>query len=146
MTLISPKNISLDEFTASLTPEKWTEIIESQSAGEAFITMPKFEFETAKSLRPALENMGLGSLFERPDFSGMTDDEPLQVSGVFQKTFIKVEEGGTEAAAATAILLAGTTSVAPEPTIINMNQPFVFAIRDTETGHILFFGRVVDPR
>ena len=146
MTLVSPKNTSLDEFTASLTPEKWTDITENQTAGEVNIMMPKFEFETTQNLKPALENMGLGSLFARPDLSGMTDDEPLKVSGVFQKTFIKVEEGGTEAAAATAIVVAGATSVAPEPTIITMNQPFIFAIRDTETGHILFFGRVMDPR
>ena len=146
MTLVSPKNTSLDEFTASLTPEKWTDITENQTAGEVNIMMPKFEFETTQNLKPALKNMGLGSLFVRPDLSGMTDDEPLKVSGVFQKTFIKVEEGGTEAAAATAIVVGTTASVEPEPTIINMNQPFVFAIRDTETGHILFFGRVMDPR
>ena len=132
MTLVSPKSTSLDEFTASLTPEKWTDITENQTAGEVNIMMPKFEFETTQNLKPALENMGLGSLFARPDLSGMTDDEPLRVSGVFQKTFIKVEEGGTEAAAATAIVVGATASVEPEPTIINMNQPFIFAIRDTE--------------
>ena len=90
--------------------------------------------------------MGLNILFsDASDLSGMTDDLGLKVSGAFHKTFIAVDEGGAEAAAATAIVLEPTAAIDPPATPARIDRPFIFAIRDNQTGVFLFYGRVVDP-
>jgi serpin B len=86
----------------------------------------------------------------RADFSGMMDEaapDPLFISEVLHKAFIGVDEEGTEAAAATAVLIApGAAPPEPEePIELRIDRPFIFAIRDTVTGTVLFLGRVMDP-
>ena len=106
--------------------------------------LPKFEFETSASLATPLQSLGLQRIFAGGDLSGMGSGG-LEVSDVFHKSFIAVEEGGAEAAAATAIVLR-ETSVGPQPEVsFHADRPFLFGIRDVETGLFLFFGRVVDP-
>ena len=78
------------------------------------------------------------------DFSGMTTTEQLFISDVIHQAFISVDEEGTEAAAATAVMMAG--SAAPlEPVTLTLDRPFLFLIRDEPTGSVLFAGRVSDP-
>ena len=93
-----------------------------------------------------LAEMGMPDAFSgNADFSGMTGDRALCISDVLHKAFILVDESGTEAAAATAVVMK-ELSVAPgEPVEMILDRPFVFFIRDIETGSILFLGRVVDP-
>ena len=80
------------------------------------------------------------------DFSGMTTDEPLYIDNVLHKAFIAVDENGTEAAAATAIIM-GTTAIFHEapPLRVQVDHPFLLIIRNNKSGEILFMGRVVNP-
>ena len=109
--------------------------------------MPGFEFESAHTLKETLERMGMPDAFvDTADFSGITDEIPLKISDVFHKAFVSVDEKGTEAAAATAVmgmLLGGRDPL--EPITVTLDRPFIFLIRDEPTGTILFLGRVMDP-
>ena len=112
------------------------------------ITLPPFEFESEVSLRPALQMLGMVAAFERPggdgaDFTGITQMRELFVTDAFHKTFIALDEEGTEAAAATAIVV-GLTS-APEPATFTADRPFLFWIEHGSTGEMLFLGQVTDP-
>jgi serpin B len=91
--------------------------------------------------------MGMPSAFDpdQADFSNITKEEQIYIDAALHKAFIAVNEEGTEAAAATAILLAGKGMPANEPIEINLNSPFFFILQDRETGTILFYGRVMNP-
>jgi len=106
--------------------------------------MPKFRFETSLSLVPVLQGLGMGGAFAPlgADFSGIDGTRDLFVTDVLHKAYVAVNEAGTEAAAATAVIV-GIVSV-PEP--VSIDRPFLFFIRDIPTGAVLFGGRVVDPR
>ena len=107
--------------------------------------MPKFEFESEFSLKSALANMGMPIAFSGDaDFSGMTGNKDLSIDEVIHKAFVSLDEAGTEAAAATAVIVA-VTSIPAEPIAVTVDRPFVFLIRDIETGAILFIGRVLNP-
>jgi serpin B len=109
--------------------------------------MPKFKFDSSFSLKEVLTEMGMPDAFspDDADFSGMTGGRELFISDVLHKAFVDVEEKGTEAAAATAVVV-GVTSVPQEPSVqVTIDHPFIFLIRDIETGAILFVGRVFNP-
>jgi serpin B len=109
------------------------------------VALPKFKIDQATDLKGMLFDLGLGSLFDRVDAARMFDGHrDLQLSGAFHQTVVDVSEKGTEAAAATA-LAARDVAARPSATFI-ADQPFLWLIRDTETGTILFMGRVADPR
>jgi serpin B len=94
-----------------------------------------------------LQQSDLAVLFSNDaDFSGLTngDQSTLRISKVFHKTFVEVNEKGAEAAAATAII-AVDTSVPQDPTLMQLNRPFLFAIQDRQSKMILFMGHVVNP-
>jgi serpin B len=108
------------------------------------LTMPRFRFETPLDLEQELSTLGMPIAFSRSaDFSGISAEAPLQIGAVLHKAFIAVGETGTEAAAATAVVIR-TTSV-PQGLHIQVNRPFLFFVRDEATGAILFMGRVSDP-
>jgi len=90
--------------------------------------------------------MGMADAFDsgRADFSGMTGDRDLFISAVVHKGFVDVNEEGTEAAAATAVVMTRERMPPPAP-VFRADHPFLFLIRDTKTGAILFFGRILDP-
>jgi serpin B len=116
------------------------------TGGEVELTMPKFEFRTQAGLAKALKSLGIQSAFDpdAADFSGMTEQEPLCISDVIHEAFIAVDEEGTEAAAATAVIMR--TAAAPMTTVqMKVDRPFLFALRDRDTGAVLFLGRVSDP-
>ena len=107
--------------------------------------MPKFEFESDFSLKDSLAAMGMPDAFTgAADFSGMTGDRDLFIAEVIHKAFVSVDEAGTEAAAATAVMVA-KLAMPEEPVEVTMDRSFIFLIRDIETGAILFVGRVLDP-
>ena len=107
--------------------------------------MPKFEFESEFKLKEALVAMGMPIAFsEAADFSGMTGGRDLYISAVVHKAFVSVDEAGTEAAAATAVIMR-LTAMPVEPVKVTVNRPFIFMIRDIQTDAILFIGRVIDP-
>jgi serpin B len=112
------------------------------------LTLPSFEFEAEISLKPALQALGMRAAFERPvgdgaDFTGITEVRELFVTDAFHKTFIALDEEGTEAAAATAIII-GLES-APQPATFTADRPFLFWIEHGSTGEMLFLGQITDP-
>jgi serpin B len=90
--------------------------------------------------------MGITAAFSgSADFSGITNQEQLNISEVIHQAFIAVDEQGTEAAAATAIGMAGAAMPVTPPPVFNANHPFIFMIEDIQSGNILFVGQVVKP-
>lgn len=105
------------------------------------LSMPKFKIEYSEKLNDMLKNIGIKTAFgDDADFSDMFDSKSMSITDILHKTFITVDEKGTEAAAVTAIGMAGS-SLPPEPTELKYNKPFYFAIRDNQSGEILFMGR-----
>jgi serpin B len=124
----------------------------SQSEGAwVHVYLPKFEFERPTDLAPTLQSMGMTDAFdaEQADFTGMVDGPPpgpLYLQDVLHKAFISVDELGTEAAAATVVIpTTGGGGPPAEPLEVRIDRPFIFAIRDTQTGTLLFLGRVMNP-
>jgi serpin B len=109
--------------------------------------MPKFEYESAFSLGDTLAGMGMPLAFDEDfaDFSGMTDRQALFIGNVIHKAFVAVDEEGTEAAAATAVIMDLATAMMPENELY-IDRPFIYFIRDVESGQILFIGRVLNPK
>jgi len=145
MVILLPASGQFEAFEGSLDAQQVGEIIGGLEHRQVTLTMPKFEFESEFSLREALAAMGMPVAFSgSADFSGMTGNRDLFIADVIHKAFVSVDEAGTEAAAATAVVMP--TSMPPDETIeVNVNHPFVFLIQDIETGAILFIGRVVNP-
>jgi len=111
------------------------------------LTMPKFEFDYGRALKELLSRMGMPTAFsDNADFGGMTTDEPLQVTQVLHHARISVDEEGTEASAATAVVMGTTAAPAPSQRVkLVLDRPFLFLIHDVETATPLFIGRVGDP-
>lgn len=108
------------------------------------LTLPKFTFTTPTNLNQILRDLGMPSAFDNADFSGMSATMSLAISDVVHKAFIAINEKGTEAAAATAVIV-GETSAPVADTVVHVDRPFLFVIRDRETNAVIFMGRVVDP-
>ncbi len=142
MLVLLPDEGEFAEFESSLDYQKVSDIIAGLENGNMSLTMPKFEFESSFSLKENLAAMGMPDAFEpsAADFSSMSDSKELWLDDVKHKTFISVDENGTEAAAATAAI-----AVCSIPGTITIDRPFFFLIRDIETGTILFMGRVLNP-
>jgi serpin B len=111
------------------------------------LSLPRFRLEAAFNLIPALRRLGVTEAFSiDADFSGITDAEPLRIGAVAHKAYIDVDEHGTEAAAATAIVMVGMAAFrAPPPVTMVVDRPFLFAIIDTATSLPLFLGQVSHP-
>lgn len=127
--------------------DKPAQAIEKCLSGDNFkqeyvrLSLPKFKIEYSASLKDVLKKMGIQDAFgdESADFSRMFDRGNMWIDDVLHKTFISVDEKGTEAAAVTAVGMAGT-SLPPQPIELNVNKPFTFLIRDNANGEILFIG------
>lgn len=137
---------------AALTPEALTKWIDgATSSARVALTMPRFRIEPGEPLRlrTTLETLGLHVPFDasKADFTGMAPaSAQLVISDAYHKAFIAVDEAGTEAAAATAVSMrAGSAAPTDEPVPFVMDHPFLFLVRDTTSGAILFMGRLVDP-
>ncbi len=114
---------------------------------KADLTLPKFKLDLRLELTSALKEMGMRSAFDpaQADFSGITGRRDLSISSVVHQAYVDVNEEGTEAAAATAVV-ARTSAVMREETIVlHADHPFLFLIRENQTGTILFLGRMVNP-
>jgi serpin B len=135
---------SLDELVSKLDGGTWDSWLEGFEKAEDFtINMPKFKFEYERSLAEDLKLMGLEIAFtDNADFSGISPVD-LLISDVLHKTYVDVNEKGTEAAAVTAIVFE-TTSVGP-PSYLRIDRPYLFAITETSSNSILFIGKVTEP-
>ena len=144
MVVVVPDD--LRAFETSLDAAKLAEITESLGEHLLDLTLPKFKFDAPLGLKETLRALGMVEAFEEnvADFSGIDGTRRLVITDVLHKGFVAIDEKGTEAAAATAVV-AGITS-APEPATLVVDKPFMLFIRDKPTGAILFVGRVVDQR
>ena len=145
MTIILPESGRFEEIEASLDSDFINGINSGLQEKVVELTMPKFEYESEFSLTDTLQQMGMIDAFlpSIADFSGMDGSRALYITDVVHKAFVAVDEEGTEAAAATAVIM-GETSM-PETVVFMIDRPFIFYIRDIPTGAILFIGRVVNP-
>lgn len=145
MLVLVPDQGNFYEFEAGLNMALLNQAIGELTYRPMYLSFPKFEFESEIGLAQTLAEMGMPTAFsDGADFSGMTNTKDLFISDVFHKAFVSVDEEGTEAAAATAVVMKMTA--APEnPLRLNVDRPFLFLIRDHQTNSILFLGRVVEP-
>ncbi len=145
MVILLPASGNFEAFEEGLEAQQISDIISDLQLAQVTLTMPKFEFDSEFSLKDTLAEMGMPAAFsEAADFSGMTGTRDLCISAVLHKAFVSVDEAGTEAAAATAVIV-GETAVPGQSAEVTVNRPFIFLIRDIETGSILFVGRVLNP-
>ena len=154
MTILLPDPGTFRAFEDLLDDAFVGRILEGIEWREVVLTMPKFEIESTLDLVGTLKTMGMSNAFDSSsaDFSGMDGQscsaqaiQCLVISDVIHKAFVAVDEEGTEAAAATtdfAVLMGGPPG---PPVEVTVDRPFIFLIRDGETGTILFIGRVLDP-
>ena len=123
----------------------WLAALDQARESEAIVVLPKFKLNCRLNLKDDLAAMGMPSAFKPgADFSGMTSAEKLWISDVVHQAFVDVNEEGTEAAAATAVAMTRSASASHTP-LFRVDHPFLFLIRERQTGSILFLGRVVDP-
>jgi len=142
MVVIVPDDLA--SFEKSLDGTTLGSIVGGLHESLATVQMPKFGFRTTASLKDQLSFLGMPLAFtDQADFQGITAQEQLKISDVYHQAFIAVDEEGTEAAAASAVV--GEAVSGPIGETLTVDRPFVFAIRDVQTGVILFLGRVIDP-
>jgi len=154
MLLVLPDAVDgLDALEASLDAKKLDAIVGALRTQLVAVALPKFEVNPAESLSlgAALVELGMPLAFDRDkaDFTGIANPaipaDRLFIDRVFHKAFVKVDEKGTEAAAATAVVMPRAGGPPPKPVEFTADHPFLFFIRDHRTGLVLFMGRVRDP-
>jgi serpin B len=139
----------VEETLSNETLARW---VEALSHSRVAVTLPKFTFKWGGSVTAQLKELGMVKAFASTgaDFTGVADPGPggdlVYVSDVFHKTFVAVDELGTEAAAATGVVMTARSLATQPPVEFKADHPFFFLIRDTQSGRILFAGRMVDPK
>ena len=143
MLIVVPSD--LGAFEAGLTSDAYDAIVGSLEQDTVALTMPTFSARTSVGLAEPLKALGITDMFDPAlaDLSGISPEPGLHVDAAVHQAFVKVAEQGTEAAAATALGDSGTSG---PPPAFKVDRPFLWFIRDRETGSILFMGRVIDPR
>jgi serpin B len=145
MLVVVPDSGTFSSFESSLDAAKVDSIVAGLTNQRVILGLPRFKIETSAELADMLRSLGMSLAFlpGQADFSGMDGTNNLYISRVIHKAFINVAEKGTEAAAATGVVMS-TTSM-PTGLSIQANRPFLYLLRDQPTGAILFMGRVLDP-
>ena len=138
--IVSDYTLEDIEFSAKKLTEYKSQMQETKLDS---ISLPKFEFDTKYFMKETLSAMGMPTAFGAADFSGMDGTRNLQISQVIHQAFVKVDEKGTEAAAATAVVMKEMAAMPSN--VFRADHPFIFIIQEKETGNILFMGRVTDP-
>ncbi|MGE0551352.1 MAG: serpin family protein [Kofleriaceae bacterium] len=151
MLIVLPDAVDgLAKIETKLTAAKFASWRGKLASTMVAVALPKFTIDPPNplALKPELAALGIKQAFDpkRADFTGMTSEKPMSISEVFHKAFVKVDEKGTEAAAATAVVMtrAGAAPSQAEP--FNADHPFLYFIVDNTSGLVLFMGRVADPR
>jgi serpin B len=148
MLILLPRELDgLPALEQSLTAEHVAQLTSRMRKQKVNVHLPRFRLTEKLMLKSVLSALGMPSAFEpdRADFSAMNGNRDLFVSEAIHQAFVDVNEEGTEAAAATGVIV-GITSVPLEPEVFRADRPFVFLIRDNRSGGILFLGRLVDPK
>ncbi|MGM0591480.1 MAG: serpin family protein [Halobacteriota archaeon] len=148
MVVLLPPDGAFERVEGDLNASRLGELLDHLDVRDGSITLPKFTFRSSLSLKNALSQLGMSNAFEpTADFGAMVDraqtSEPLWLFDVVHEGYVAVDEKGTEAVAATGAV-GGASSAGPPPFEMVVDRPFLFLIRDRETGTVLFLGRVVD--
>lgn len=146
MLIVLPAAGHFEQFERSLGADALKSVLAALRSENVRLGLPKFRIEDSFSLSATMQRLGMRAAFsDAADFSGISSTERLLIRDIVHKAYIDIDENGTEAAAATAVII-GTTSLPPPPKIFKANRPFLLAIVDKNTGAIVFWGRVVDPK
>lgn len=148
MVLALPKKeLNLKAVEDRLSAESMDKVLKGLKEENVEITLPKFKFDTKLSLKKIFTDAGFEQLFKGGDYSKfVSNSKNFQIADVIQATAIQVDEKGTEAAAATAVVMERTSLVQMSKKTFKADQPFLFLIRNSKSGEIYFLGRVLDPR
>lgn len=149
MVVILPKKVDgMAKLEQGLTHERLENWLSSLSREKVSVALPKFKLECEFSLSRALKELGMARAFsDAAEFGGMTSEAELRISEVVHKAFVEVDEKGTEAAAATGVIMA--TRAAPienPPKVFRADHPFLFLIRNRESNAVMFLGRFSEPQ
>jgi len=148
MIVLLPRQVDgCGPLESRLTPALLSGLAARLAPQRVEIFLPRFKLESGFDLVDTLAKMGMPDAFgPKADFSGMDGTRLLLISGVFHKAWAEVNEAGTEAAAATGIAVSAAVMRRPAPVpVFRADHPFLFLIRDTRSGSILFLGRLADP-
>ncbi len=150
MTIVLPKaGLSLSELEKNLISAQIAQWEKSLDFARVSVALPKFTFDSSERLKDPLKQLGLIAPFEpaSADFSGIDGKKDLYVSEVFHKAFVKVDEDGTEAAAATAMgMMKGMAMHQSKPIPFLANKPFLFYISEVSSNEVIFMGKVISPK
>jgi serpin B len=145
VVLLPKRNYDITTLEQSLTTENLSEWLKILHSREVIVHLPKFKLTSRFELAGVLGKMGMPDAFSpRADFSGMTGNKDLFIAAVLHKAYVDVNEEGTEAAAATGVVMKLTAMPAPPP-VFRADHPFVFMIKDNTSNSILFIGRLTNP-
>jgi len=146
MTVVLPREgVSIDSFVAELDENGWNDLFADAQVTGIELQLPRFKLEYEKVLNDALKALGMEVAFMggAADFSRIAAGRDLYISRVKQKTFVEVDEEGTEAAAVTVVEMR-ETSVPSGPPVMRVDRPFLFAIRERFSGTVIFVGKIVN--
>ncbi len=148
MLLLLPEADKFTQVQDSLSAAAVNRLISNLMPEDVALQLPKFKYENSLSLKETLIKMGMTDAFDvqRADFSGMDGERTLYISAVLHKAFVAVDEAGTEAAAASVVIMTLRSMPIGSPLEFWVDRPFFFLIRDNPTGAILFLGRVLNPK
>jgi serpin B len=144
MVILLPKDVNgLAAFERSLTADRLNKLLGALKPTDVDVSLPRFKVTAEFQLKDALSSMGMTDAFRDgvADLSGMDGRKKLFISRIVHKAFVDVNEEGTEAAAATGVVVKAISA----PPSFDADHPFVFLIREKRTGAILFLGRLADP-
>lgn len=145
MLILLPRRRIID-LEDELTESSLNEWSSQMTRQQVHVFLPRFKFTKKSFLKKTLSQMGMPKAFTgTADFSGMTGKTDLMIDDVIHQAFIQVDEEGTEAAAATAVIVRLTSARPVEVKLFRADHPFIFLIRDNDSGQILFMGRVSNP-
>lgn len=145
MTILLPdEGIAVDDVIGELNSDEWNKIRTEQPKQNMKLFLPRFKIECNYDLIPTLNELGMKEAFSSPKGFGNISDQEIFISDVKHKTFIEVDEKGTEAAAVTSISFV-TTSMPPQPSIFRVDRPFVFIISEKTSGAVTFIGKIENP-
>jgi serpin B len=147
MTIFLPRSgKDVDSLIAEFDENSWREWLDSMGKADVALYLPKFKVEYELDLNEVLTALGMGIAFEpgNADFTKMCESGGLYIHKVKHKTFVEVNEEGTEAAAVTSVEMR-LTSAGPDYTTMRVDRPFMFAIRETNSQTLMFMGKIVEP-
>ncbi len=146
MVAILPSG-DIDKLGESLSNEELDRLRKEMRLGEVEVALPRFKIESRSLLKDKLSKLGMPDAFNwsLADFSGITGDKSLYLSSVIHQAMVEVNEEGSEAAAATAVVMHSMTARAPSKLVFRADRPFIFMIVHNASGSILFMGRLSNP-